>query len=322
MANPKKRNLNQVLDAVPNFPFEATVRDVRFDKTFKILLGENEARTMSFLNAVLGLSGENRIMNISFMNGSTPELHNRSISFDLKIEAKCHSYSGHIFIVEMQKARHKGHTNRWIYYGARELFKMGGNKYEETITGEFYVSLCPVKVITIVDFDVPDDDLRNTEDYLVHWDITERSSKIIASDLLSWTYIILPQFTKQLAKEPTSDFTGKLLEAWLNLFTMKDQATVMVTPEMTAHDAPLAAAFLRVSRLEKHEIDAVDEDIKLESEYWAVIAEKTKEAVREKDKVIAEKDKEMEEKDKVMEEKDKEMAVMKKELAALKSGKK
>ena len=206
-------DLNQVVGAVPKFPFEATVRGFRFDKTFKILLGENEARTMSFLNAVLELSDENRIMKISFMDGSTPGLHNRSITFAPKILAKCHSYSGHIFIVEMQKARHKGDTNRWIYYGARELFKMGGNKYEETTTDEFYVSLCPVKVITIMDFDVPDGDLQNTEDFLVHWDITERSSKIIASNLLSWTYIILPRFTKKLAKEPTSDFIGKLLEA-------------------------------------------------------------------------------------------------------------
>lgn len=265
---------------------------------------------------------------ISFMNESTPDLHNRSVSFDIKIEAKCLSYSGLIFIVEMQKARQKNHTNRCIFYGARELYKMGGNKFEGTLSNEYYVRLCPVKVITIVDFDVKDD-LQNTEDYLVHWDIAERSSTKVASNLLSWTFVVLPQFTKRLAKEPTTDFTGRPLEAWLNLFTMTDQATVMVTPEMTAHDAPLADGFRRVSQLNKDEIEAIEIDSMAQADLWGVMA--AKEEVKDKEHALemGEKDKEhaleMEEKDKEMEEKGKEhaleMALLKEEIAAFRRGK-
>ena len=154
------------------FPFRAIMRDANFDKTFKIILGENKVRTMSFLNAVLKLSETERIKEIDFMNVSTAD---RSIRFDVKIEAKCQSYSGNTFIVEMHRLKHIRHLNRWIYYGAKELCKIGEITYARTNSVEFYSSLCPVKVITIMDFE--DAELKNSEGYLIHWDITERLSK-------------------------------------------------------------------------------------------------------------------------------------------------
>jgi predicted transposase/invertase (TIGR01784 family) len=254
---PQEGNPGQVVGDVSyaayEFPFRAIMRDARFDKTFKIILGENKVRTMSFLNAVLKLSDTERIKEIDFMNVSTAELHNRSISFDVKIEAKCQSYSGHTFIVEMQRLKQIRHLNRWVYYGAKELCKIGEITYARTNSVEFYSSLCPVKVITIMDFE--DAELKNSEGYLIHWDITERSSKQIASNLLSWTHIILPRFKKDLQGIPPNqrnNFTGKPLEAWLNLFTMKDREEVTVTKEMTADESVSSSLSLRTRRDRSH----------------------------------------------------------------------
>ena len=312
--------VGDVLYAAYEFPFRAIMRGANFDKTFKIILGENKVRTMTFLNAVLKLSETERIKEIDFMNVSTAD---RSIRFDVKIEAKCQSYSGHTFIVEMHRLKHIRHLNRWIYYGAKELCKIGEITYARTNSVEFYSSLCPVKVITIMDFE--DAELKNSEGYLIHWDITERSSKQIASNLLSWTHIILPRFEKGLQGIPPNqrnNFTGKPLEAWLNLFTMKDREEVTVTNEMTADDGPLAEAFHRLSHLGLGEIEAIEAEIKTRGEEFAVLAAMTeplKQELADKDAEMAQKDAEMAQKDAEMAQKDAEIAVMKAQLAAFKA---
>lgn len=261
-----------------NFPMEAVVRDVRYDETFKILLGEEggEHRTISFLNAVLNPKAkkDQMIQSIKFLDGSLTSAIDRTLHFDVKVEGLCKTYNGQRFIVEMQKATIPAHTNRWVYYGARELAAMGERNYrrsieepnkeaEQSAQRAHYQRLDPVKVVTILDFDYPKtrEELRNVDDILVHWDICERSSKDVASQLLSWTYVILPRFeaklNKQKHKSGSLDFRDKPLDAWLYLMTRQDEEKVMVTPNLVAKDMALAEGFYRVSHLSPNELESL-----------------------------------------------------------------
>jgi hypothetical protein len=106
-----------------NLPMQVIMNDPRYDKTFKILFGEQgkENRLISFLNSVFDLKGKDQIQNIRYLPTSLPSGGVRDILFDLRIEGVCETYNGHRFVVEMQQASTPGHMNRWIYYGAREL---------------------------------------------------------------------------------------------------------------------------------------------------------------------------------------------------------
>jgi PD-(D/E)XK nuclease family transposase len=182
---------------------EARVRDVRYDQTFKILFGEKgaEQRAISFLNAALRLKTDSeRIQDIRFLDRSIVSASSRTIYFDVKIQGLCKTYAGHTFVVEMQKHRIPCHTNRWIYYAARELSAIGERLYNSETSSlqgidanqnNFYTGITPVKVIVIADFDshLLQKELKNSTDFVVDWDICERKSRDVASPLMSWTKI-------------------------------------------------------------------------------------------------------------------------------------
>ncbi len=117
---PSVRNCATKFQPWKNLPMDATVRDVRYDETFKILLGEEgrEHRPISFLNAVFAPKvTDDKIKEIKYLDGSLNSAVDRTLHFDVKIEALCETFNGHRFIIEMQKARIPGHMNRWVYYG-------------------------------------------------------------------------------------------------------------------------------------------------------------------------------------------------------------
>jgi hypothetical protein len=261
---------------------EARVRDVRYDQTFKILFGEKgaEQRAISFLNAALRLKTDSeRIQDIRFLDRSIVSASSRTIYFDVKIQGLCKTYAGHTFVVEMQKHRIPCHTNRWIYYAARELSAIGERLYNSETSSlqgidanqkNFYTGITPVKVIVIADFDshLLQKELKNSTDFVVDWDICERKSRDVASPLMSWTFLVLPRFSAGLSASGNSlDFTDKNLEAWLYLMTRPDLETVRVTKELVANDDAIAQGFYRVSHLEHHEAQSLqDERIAFDSQ--------------------------------------------------------
>jgi hypothetical protein len=253
-------------------PMDTVVRDVRYDETFKILLGESgaEARAISFLNAVLApKKTDDRIKSIRYLDGTLTSAVDRTLHFDIKIEGLCETFNGQRFIIEMQKAQVPGHINRWVYYGARELCLMGERNYKKALEAEnkerkklhlrHYQRLDPVKVVTVLDFDSlkGQEDFCNSKDIVFHWDICERRSKKISSKLLSWTYVILPRFLEKYKKKESRNFKGKPLDAWLYLMTREDQEKVLVTKEITNNDDALAEGFYRISHLSRQELESL-----------------------------------------------------------------
>lgn len=256
-----------------HLPMEAVVRDVRFDETFKILLGEEgaENRAISFLNALFQpQTNDERIKAIRYLDRTLNSTLDRTLHFDVKIEGVCETYAGQRFIVEMQKARIPSHSNRWVYYGARELAAMGERNYKKALEQttedlrkkahkEHYHRLDPVRVVTILDFDSPKtkEELKNSHDVVVNWEIRERQSLEIASPLLSWTYVMLPRFLNTLPVGQKLDFRGKPLDAWLYLMTREDKEKILVTNELVSDEEALAEGFHRISHLTDDEAESL-----------------------------------------------------------------
>jgi hypothetical protein len=192
----------------PGKSFKARIRDPKYDPNFKILMGEKgaENRIMSFINAVLNLPDNERIMELQYLNPSDEQPDDRNIHFDTTIECTCFTNKGNRFIVEIEKAHVPGHDNRWVYYAGRELIRLGkiqnqliSREKDKTLRkkkrAEFYKNLNSVKLICILNFDTDISSvLKNKEDVVIHWNITESKNEEIASNLLSWTFVILPRF--------------------------------------------------------------------------------------------------------------------------------
>ena len=92
--------------------------------------------------------------------------------------------------------------------------------------------------------------MKNTQDTIVHWDISERQSKNISSQLLSWTYVVLPRFQKPHGQNPTFE---NPLDAWLYLLTRDKDEEIKLTDGLIASDSAIGSGFRRLARLTPQE---------------------------------------------------------------------
>ena len=250
-------------------PSVVTTRDARSDVTFKILFGEGgEHRTINFINAVLNPKKiQDRVSGIVILDSTLNSMQGRTVHFDVRLECLCETNGGKRFILEMQRAREAGHTNRWLYYSARELCRIGERnndmvKKEENakeryrMEESYYQDLDCVKVICILDFDSKtlENKLGNERDILVHWNVCEQTTHKIVSELQSWTFVVLPRFIKQLhSMGKPLDFNGSDLDAWLYLLTRGDCELVEVTDKLISGTNEIADAYHRLSSLTERE---------------------------------------------------------------------
>ena len=119
--------------------------DVKNDVAFRKIFGnENKKEILiSFLNAVLKLTGDKRIKNVVIANPfQLPILPNMKASI---IDVKARDYKGNTFIVEMQVADIIAMDKRLLYYTSKEYS-------QQIISGEKYTELNPVIFIGIFDF--------------------------------------------------------------------------------------------------------------------------------------------------------------------------
>jgi hypothetical protein len=160
----RNRPIHAIRDVSHLRPFETIVNDPRYDTTFKVLFGQDQERTASLLNSILSPRTANeRISKLSFLESNRYSYHDRTVMLDVAIQCECETKSGHRYIVGMQKARVSGFTNRWVYYGSRELvhngqirnqnLKSAKKGKEEAVKNplrRFYKNLVPVKTSGIV----------------------------------------------------------------------------------------------------------------------------------------------------------------------------
>jgi predicted transposase/invertase (TIGR01784 family) len=120
--------------------------DPRNDVAFKKIFGSEEHKgiTISFLNSMLGITGEHVIVDVQFMNTEQHPMILREKKENI-LDVLCTDQRGHKYIVEMQVEKVKEFGKRMVYYGAKTYALQLGRSAP-------YHKLAPVIVIAILDF--------------------------------------------------------------------------------------------------------------------------------------------------------------------------
>ena len=119
--------------------------DVKNDVAFRKIFGDENKKVIliSFLNAVLNLEGEAKIVDVTLVNPfQLPRIRGEKASI---IDVRAKDLMGRSFIIEMQVAEKDGFGKRIQYYICKD--------YSAQINiGDQYPKLKPVYFIGILDF--------------------------------------------------------------------------------------------------------------------------------------------------------------------------
>lgn len=186
------------------------------DLTFKRVFGEHPDLVMSFLNALLPLEEEERIMEIEYLPSEMiPENPWRKNSI---VDVRCKDSYGRQFIVEMQMI--------WSpEFRQRVLFNASKAYVRQMDIGDEYELLQPVYSLNLVN-EVFEPDLEGYYHYyrLVHVEHTER-----VIDGLQLVFVELPKFTPHTYSEK------KMHVLWLRFLTEINEKTREVPKELLAN---------------------------------------------------------------------------------------
>lgn len=176
--------------------FYDPLNDVAFKKVFG---SENHKNiTISFLNAILEFTGEHEIVEVDFelMNVERQRLGKDSGKnfFDVY----CKVRNGERYIIEMQKKKMEEFGKRMVYYGAKAYA-------EQLKKGTAYPDLCPVIVISIVNFVM----FPQKQSFKSIHELRDRKTNECDLKELAFAFVELPKFNKQEHELKTNE------ERWL-----------------------------------------------------------------------------------------------------------
>ena len=185
--------------------------DVKNDIAFRKIFGNEKKKVIliSFLNAVLGLEGKDRIREVTLLNPfQLPRIAGEKSSI---IDVKATDGKGSTFIVEMQVAEPAGFNKRVLYYTSKD--------YAGQISiGEEYPKLRPVYFIGVLDFKY-----FSGKDYLSsHLIVEEETGECFFKDL-KFRFIELPKFNKKV------DELKNIVDKWT--FFIKNADELEVIPD-------------------------------------------------------------------------------------------
>ncbi len=185
--------------------------DVKSDIAFKRIFGNENRKEIliSFLNAVLGLSGDREIGDIEILNPwQVPKIEGlKETVLDIRAVDK----RDVTFIVEIQIQKKKGFEKRVLYYTSKAYIDQLGR-------GEDYPNLKPVIYIGIVDFKVFNGDNYLTRHLILDTDTFEQKLKDF-----EFNFIELPKFTKG------EDEVETIIEKWV--YFIKNAYSLEMVPK-------------------------------------------------------------------------------------------
>jgi len=188
------------------------------DVAFKKIFGSADKTNIliSFLNAVLGLTGDKEIREVELLNPyQTPKLASfKNTILDIKAIDKREI----TYIIEMQIAHVLGIKKRFTYYTAKAY----ASQIER---GEDYPKLNQVIFIGVLDFVL----FEQNERYLTRHQILDAETHQQAFKDLEMTFIELPKFSKG------ADEVQSLLEKWV--YFIKHAEDLEVVPAHVAEPA-------------------------------------------------------------------------------------
>lgn len=188
--------------------------DPKADVVFKKIFGDHPHLLKSFLNAVLPLSSDNPIVELSYLpTEQVPDIpaFKRTIA-----DVKCKDTSGRVFIVEMQIEWTDSFKQRLLFGTSQAVVKQLGK-------GQSYQLLQPVYGLGIV----ADSYEKDNPSWYHHYQLVKESSP--TNDIiehLQLIFIELPKFPVHSAEEK------RLRLLWLRFLREIDEKTVNVAQEL------------------------------------------------------------------------------------------
>ncbi len=185
--------------------------DVKNDVAFRKIFGNENKKIIliSFLNAVLGLEGQNRVKELSLLNPfQLPRIAGEKSSI---IDVRATDKKGATFIVEMQVAEPSGFDKRVLYYTSKD--------YAGQInSGDDYPLLRPVYFIGILDFNY-----FIGKDYLSSHSVIDEATGENGFKDLKFRFIELKKFNKKAYELKT------IIDKWT--FFIKNAEDLDVMPD-------------------------------------------------------------------------------------------
>ena len=187
--------------------------DVKNDVAFRKIFGNEKKKVIliSFLNAVLGLNGHDRIKDVTLLNPfQLPRIRGEKASI---IDVKAIDNKGATFIIEMQVAEPEGLEQRILYYTSKD--------YAAQInSGDDYPLLRPVYFIGVLNFTY----FSGTNYFSKHLIIDEETGECTFKDI-QFRFIELTKFKKK------ADELVDIIDKWT--FFIKNARKLEVIPSNT-----------------------------------------------------------------------------------------
>ena len=184
--------------------------DVKNDVAFRKIFGNEKKKVIliSFLNAVLGLKGHDRIKDVTLLNPyQLPRIRGEKASI---IDVKAIDNKGATFIIEMQVAEPEGLEQRILYYTSKD--------YAAQInSGDDYPLLRPVYFIGVLNFTY----FSGTNYFSKHLIIDEETGECTFKDI-QFRFIELTKFKKK------ADELVDIIDKWT--FFIKNARKLEVIP--------------------------------------------------------------------------------------------
>lgn len=201
--------------------------DVTNDIAFRKIFGNENKKIslISFLNAVLNFSNDNKIVEVEILNPY--QLAKLTGGKSTIVDVKAKDKSGNIFIVEMQIAESEFFHKRILYYTSQS--------YTSQISkGKDYSKLNPAYFIGILEFEIS----QNPNYLSCHKVLDIETNENIIQDIV-FNFIELPKFNKTIEQLETS------IDQWS--YFIKYAENLEVIPE-TVKDEGLKEAYKEASR--------------------------------------------------------------------------
>ncbi|MEQ8190441.1 MAG: Rpn family recombination-promoting nuclease/putative transposase [Candidatus Eremiobacterota bacterium] len=174
--------------------------NLRNDVIFKVVFGyeKNEKLLISLLNAILNLTGDEKIVKLTFLNAFNIKeyLNDKLTSLDVKVE----DGTGVRYNVEMQLAPDTSYINRIIYYHD----KLYTSQLKQAEPYDTLLRAISISILNFILFE-NETDLHNIYRYL------NIKSKNQLTNLKELHFIELPKYTED---KPRKDLTK--FEKWLH----------------------------------------------------------------------------------------------------------
>ncbi|MCP4267469.1 MAG: Rpn family recombination-promoting nuclease/putative transposase, partial [Candidatus Brocadiaceae bacterium] len=224
--------------------------DPKNDLTFKRVFGEHPHLCKSFLNSILPLADDEKIVELEYLSAElVPEI---PVFKNTIVDVRCKDQKGRHFIVEMQMYWTESFKQRVLFNASKAYVR-------QLKKGEYYKILQPVYALSLVN-----DVFDKTDEFYHHYTITEIENRDECIEGLEFVFVELPKFKAETIEDK------KMQVLWLRYFTEIKDGMRDVSEELkSSPEIKEALSYIDQGGYTEAELQAYDK-------YWDTVAtEKT-----------------------------------------------